>query len=101
MRVQLLCNHIFRLANGSSIALVAGSFIGANPGDYPISHLAGGTLQVTSAMVGLDAPATTAITTETTRQSAGVVPAGGGGHSGIPVAKPHKGITLSMGYDFL
>jgi hypothetical protein len=98
MRVQLLCNHVFTLANGSSIALMAGSFIGANPGDYPISQLAGGTIQVTTAMIALDGAATSAITTEQTRQSAGVVPPGGGAHSGIPQPKPHKGITLSSGW---
>lgn len=99
MRVQLLSNHVFRLASGSSVTLVAGSFVGPNPGDYPISQLAGGTLQVTTAMIGLDSPATTAIATETTRQSAAVIPLGGGPHSGIPAAKPHKGVTLSSGYD--
>jgi hypothetical protein len=99
MRVQLLANHVFRLASGSSITLVAGSFIGANPGDYPISQLAGGTIQVTSAMIGLDGAATSAIGTETTRQSAAVIPPGGGPPSGKPAAKPHKGQTLNSGYD--
>jgi hypothetical protein len=99
MRVQLLSNHVFRTASGSSITLVAGSFIGANPGDYPISQLAGGTIQVTTAMIGLDGAATTAIGTEVTRQSAGVIPPGGGPHSGVPAAKPHKGQTLPAGYD--
>lgn len=99
MRVQLLANHVFRLANGSSITLLAGSFVGANPGDYPIGQLAGGTLQVTNAMVALDGAATTAMGTEQTRQNAGVIPPGGGPHSGIPQPKPHKGVTLSSGYD--
>jgi hypothetical protein len=87
------------MASGSSITLVAGSFIGANPGDYPISQLAGGTIQVTTAMIGLDGAATSALTTELTRQNAGVIPPGAGPHSGAPVAKPHKGQTLNSGYD--
>jgi hypothetical protein len=49
-------------------------------------------------MVALDGAATTAIGTEQTRQNAGVVPPGGGGHSGIPAAKPHKGITINSGW---
>jgi hypothetical protein len=98
MRVQLLSNHVFRTTSGSSITLVAGSFIGANPGDYPISQLAGGTLQVTTAMIGLDGAATTAISAEVTRQSAGVIPPGQGPPSGAPAAKPHKGQTLNSGY---
>lgn len=98
MRVQLLANHVFRLANGSSITLLAGSFISANPGDYPISHLAGGTIQVTTAMIGLDGAATTAIGAELTRQNAGVIPPGQGPPSGAPAAKPHKGQTLNSGY---
>lgn len=99
MRVQLLANHVFRLASGSSITLYAGSFVGANPGDYPIGQLAGGTIQVTNAMIDLDGAATTALATERTRQVAGPIPPGGGPHSGIPQAKPHKGLLLSAGYD--
>jgi hypothetical protein len=99
MRVQLLENHVFRLANGSSIMLVAGSLVGANAGDYPISQLAGGTIQVTTSMIALDGAATTAIGTETTRQTAAVIPPGGGPHSGIPAQKPNKGLSLNGGYD--
>jgi hypothetical protein len=47
----------------------------------------------------LDGAATSALTTELTRQNAGVIPPGAGPHSGAPVAKPHKGQTLNSGYD--
>lgn len=98
MRVQILENHVFTLANGSSIMLIAGSFIGANPGDYPINQLAGGTLQVTTSMVALDGAATTAIAAEVTRQTSAPIPPGGGKHSGLPQTKPHKGFTLNSGW---
>jgi hypothetical protein len=49
-------------------------------------------------MIGLDGAATSALTTETTRQNAGVIPPGQGPPSGAPAAKPHKGQTLNSGY---
>ena len=87
MRVQLLTEHMFHLAGGGTITLVAGSIIGASAGDFPLAHLTGGALQVTSAMLALDGAATTALATEATRVS--------GAKSGIPVTKPTRGLTIT------
>jgi len=87
MRVQLLTEHMFHLTSGGTVTLLAGSIIGASAGDYPLSHLTGGTLQVTSAMLALDGAATTALATEATRVS--------GAKSGIPSSKPTRGLTIT------
>ncbi len=67
--------------------MLAGSIIGTSAGDFPLSHLTSGTLQVTSAMLALDGAATTALATEATRVS--------GAKSGIPSSKPTRGLTIT------
>jgi hypothetical protein len=96
MRVQLLADHVFQLTGGRMIMLHSGSFIGANPGDYPVSQLANFT--VTTGMAALDAPATTAVGAEQTRLSTVNIPPGQGKTSGLPVPQPHKGATVQAGY---
>lgn len=93
MRVQLLANHVFTHTGGTMILLKAGSFIGANAGDYPVSQIAN--FAVTLAMTALDGAATTALTTEQNRINAVVIPPGQGKTSGIPVPQPSKGQNVS------
>jgi hypothetical protein len=96
MRVQLLADHVFQLTGGRMIMLHSGSFVGANPGDYPVSQLLN--FAVTTAMVALDGAATTAVAAEQTRMNAVVIPPGQGKTSGVPVPQPHKGATVQNGY---
>jgi hypothetical protein len=93
MRVQLLADHTFTHVGGTTVMLHAGSIIGTNAGDYPLSQIAN--FAVTVAMASLDAAATTAIGTEQTRMNGVVIPPGQGKASGVPVPQPHKGASVT------